>query len=160
MSKRNSQIWLTDFIIGVLIFLIVILIFYKYAYNLNEDPNKVSIELLMDAKSISNSLITTGSPENWNQTNVSIIGLTDGNQRLVQNKLDMFANISYSSIRTYLRTSYDFYLTLEYFNKTNIPINGSLGIGMAPNDADNLIRISRIVIYDSGLINMVVTIWQ
>ena len=114
----------------------------------------------MDAKTISSALITQGSPSDWNQTNVEIIGLTDGSQRLVQEKLDMFVNMTYSQARTKLRTPYDFYFYLEELDGTRILVDGKEGFGTESNGADNIVTMTRVVVYNSNLINMVVHVWQ
>lgn len=160
MNSRKSQVWYTDFMIGLLIFVIVIFIYYEYAHSLEQNPADTTLDFIMEAKSISSSLVTQGSPSDWNKSNVEIIGLTDGNQRLVQEKLDMFANMSYAETRQKFRTPYEYYFYLEDVNGSVIPINGEEGIGSNATNAKNLLSITRVVIYNSKLINMVVQVWQ
>jgi hypothetical protein len=160
MRLKKAQVWYTDFMIGILIFVIVIFIYYGYAHSINQDPGKSISELLMDSKAITSSLVTRGSPNDWNETNVEIIGLTDGNQRIVQEKLDMFAGMNYSYMRTKLRTPYDFYFYLEDVNGSRIDLNGSLFIGENSSDYDNMVSMRRIVIYESRLAGMVVNVWD
>ena len=143
-----------------MIFFIVVFIYYGYAYSFNQDPNEIISELVMDAKAISASLITQGSPNDWNLTNVQIIGLTDGNQRIMQNKIDMIGNFSYNNLSSILRTRYDYFIQLIELNGSIINISGKEGVGLAPYNEDNVIAITRIVVYDSRLISMVVKVWQ
>ena len=157
---KKAQVWYTDFMVGILIFVIVIFIYYEYANNFSQNPNSITSDLIMEAKAISTSLITQGAPIDWNQSNVNIIGLTDGNQRLIQEKLDMFANMSYYETRTKLRTPYDYYFYLEDVDGSIIQINGENGIGLEAADHENLISVTRVVIYNSKLISMVVQVWQ
>ncbi len=126
MKNKKAQIWYTDFMVGVLIFVIVIVLYYEYANNLNQDPDKLTSDLIMDAKSITSSLITEGYPTNWNQSNVQMIGLTDGNQRLVQEKIDVLAGMDYGEMKTKFRTSYEYYLFLEAVNGTRILLGGGI----------------------------------
>jgi hypothetical protein len=158
--NKKAQIWYTDFMLGILVFVVVIFVYYEYAYSIDQNPADITSDIMMDAKSISSSLITQGSPADWNQSTVKIIGLTDGEQRIVQEKLDMFANMTYAQTRTKLRTPYEFYIQFEELNGSIIQINGKDGIGLAANDTDNAVSISRIVVYDSKLTNMVVQVWQ
>jgi len=160
MKKKKSQVWFLDFMVGITIFLIVIAIYFKYANNLTEDPSKKNAELIMDAKSISSALVTKGAPNPWNQTTVNVIGLTDGRQRIEDNKLLLFSNISYSDAKLKLRTTYEYYFSLEYLNKTPILIDGKDGIGKAPLDVKNSVVIKRVLIYNSSLVNLVVNIWE
>jgi hypothetical protein len=159
--KKNGQVWYTDFMIGILIFVLVIFIYYAYAHNVTEDPSDISTDLVMEAKSISSSLVMQGSPSDWNKTNVEIIGLTNGDQRIVQEKLDAFANMTYSEIKTKLRTPYDYYIYFEDVDGNIVPIGDKDGIGLqSTNSTDNLVAITRIVIYNSELTGMVVHVWQ
>ena len=159
-KSKKGQVWYTDFMLGILIFVVVIFIYYEYAHSVTQDPGSIISELVMDAKTISSSLVTKGSPENWNKTNVEIIGLTDGEQRLVQEKLDMFANMTYGYAKTKLRTPYDFYFYIEDLNGTKISVGGKEGVGKNITDSDNIVSMTRVAIYDSRLINMVVQIWE
>jgi len=158
--NKKAQIWYTDFMIGILIFVIVVLIYYGYAHSISQDPGDITFDLLMDAKAISGSLATQGNPVDWNKTNVKIIGITNGNQRIVQEKLDMFSNMTYGESKSRLRTPYDFYFYLEELNGSLIEIDGEEGIGSKSDDADNVVSLTRVVIYNSRLINMVIQIWD
>ncbi len=158
--NKKAQVWFIDFMIGILIFVIVIFIYYGYAHNINQNPGEITSDLILDAKAISSSLITQGSPPNWNQSNVEIIGLTNGKQRIVQEKLDLLANITYSEARNKLRTPYNFYLQLKHLNGTVIPINSQPGFGQTPSDTENLASLTRVVVYNSKLTNLVIQVWE
>ena len=161
IHKKKAQIWYIDFMIGLMIFFIAVFIYYQYAYSFNQDPNDVLSDLVMETKTISSSLITQGSPNDWNQTNVQIIGLTDGNHRFVQNKLEIFENFSYNDSKEILRTHYDYYIQLKELNGSTILINGEEGIGLIQsNSSDHQIAITRIGVYNSRLISMVVQVWH
>ncbi|MBW2996247.1 hypothetical protein KY332_03030 [Candidatus Woesearchaeota archaeon] len=160
MEENKAQVWYTDFMIGIMIFFIVIMIYFAYAHNVSQDPNEITSELLMDAKAISSSLVTQGSPSDWNQSNVNVIGITDGDQRLVQEKLDMFVNMTYSQAKTKLRTPYDFYFYLEDLEGNRISLGENDWFGKNASNADNAVFITRVVVYESELINMVVNVWQ
>ena len=157
---KKSQIWYTDFIVGIFIFFIVILVYYGYAHSFNQNPSSTASDLLMDAKTISQSLVAQGFPSGWNQSDVQIIGLTDGNYRLNSTKLGIFADMEYSLLKARLRTSYEFYFYLEEVNGSRILINGKEGVGLPGENSKNLVSIIRVVIFNSRLINMVVNVWQ
>jgi hypothetical protein len=161
MNRKKAQVWYTDFMLGILIFVIVIFIYYGYAHSINQNPGDITSDLIMEAKSISNSLVTQGSPSDWNQSRVDVIGLTNGDQRLMQEKLDMFANMTYYQTKTKLRTPYDYYFYLEDINGSVIQIDGKNGLGLqSSNSTDNLVSITRIVVYNSKLTSMVVHVWK
>jgi len=161
---KKSQVWYTDFMIGIFIFSIVVIIFYTYAHNAEQDPKVIISDLSVDAKSISGSLVSEGYPSNWTSENVVVIGLTDGKQRIVPSKLYMFADMDYYHTKTMLRTNYEYYFYIEYMNRTKIDIPCPTGLckslGSDPNSSSNLISLSRIVVYDSKIVNMVVQLWQ
>ena len=144
-----------------MIFVIVIMIYYAYAHNVEQDASSTTSDLLMEAKRITSAFVKQGSPADWNQTNVNVIGLTDGEQRLVEEKLDMLANMTYEQIKSNLRTQYNFYFYLEDVDGSIIPINGGkTSIGLNGSSSDNLVSLARVVIYDSRLVGMVVHVWQ
>jgi len=157
---KKSQVWYTDFMIGIFIFSIIVVIFYTYAHSAEQDPKVIITDLSVDAKSISGSLVTEGYPSNWTLDNVVVIGLTDGKQRIVPSKLSMFADMDYYQTKTKLRTNYEYYFYLEYMNGTRIDIDGKDSLGLDPNSSSNLMSLSRIMVYDSKLVNMVVQLWQ
>ena len=159
-ARKRAQVWFSDFMIGMLIFTIVIVIYYEYAYTVDQSTSKITSEFLMDAKSISSSLVTQGSPPDWNEASVEMIGITDGNQRVVQSKLDEFADMNYTFIRSKLRTAYELYVFFEDLEGQRILIDGNEGIGLVPTNSDNLVALTRIVIYNSELVKMVVQVWQ
>ena len=158
--NKKAQIWYSDFMVGLLIFIIVVFVYYEFAYNFNEDPGEIIYELMMEAKSISSSLIGEGFPSNWSKDNVKIIGIGDGNHRSVEQKLSMFYDMTYLETRSKLRSIYNYYFHLEYLNGTIIIIDGKNGAGIEPLNQKNLATISRIIIYDSNLARMVVQVWQ
>lgn len=125
----KAQVWYTDFMVGVIIFVVVITLYFVYAHGLEQDPNTITTELLMDAKSISNNLVSAGSPVGWNQSDVQVIGLTDNSQRLVDDKVDMFFNISYIDARKSLRTSFDFFVSFEDLDGNPLYVDGFCGVG-------------------------------
>jgi hypothetical protein len=160
MKENKAQVWYTDFMVGVMIFFIVIIVYYTYAHGLESDPSKITSDLLIGAKAITGSLVKQGYPLDWNESNVIIIGLTDGKQRIVNEKLEMFADMNYSFIKSKIISSNDFYFFLEDLEGNRILINGKEGVGKEPVDYGNMVSLSRVVIYNSKLTSMVVQVWQ
>ena len=85
--KRKSQVWYTDFMIGLLIFVIALVMYYKFVVNLSEQDQSILNELISDSKMISSSLISGGFPENWNNGTVERIGITDNDYRIMQDNM-------------------------------------------------------------------------
>lgn len=152
--KKRAQVVSIDFAISLLIFLIVLFLFFKY-YAMTTDNSFIARELEIDANSISSSLMTRGYPLDWDASNVIIIGLTDGNYRIDQSKLQEFTSMDYQEARRLFKTSYDFYFFLE-------TASGAVSdqYGLAPADEDHLIRMTRYVINNSTPIKMVIYAWD
>lgn len=115
--------------------------------------------MVLDAKTISNSLMSEGYPSDWNTTNVGRIGLTNGNYRINQTKLENLANMDQTTTRSMLDTRFNYYIQLRKQDGTNITINGSNGIGTQATNTKRLVQITRVTIYNSIITKMVVQLW-
>jgi len=156
---KKAQIWYTDFMIAVLIFVIALVIYYEYITNLSLEDQIVIDELIADAKSISTSLVSGGNPYNWTNETVVRIGITDGNHRIDQAKIDIFSAMNYTKAHRLLGARFNYYIFFE--NSTNDRINITSGdaIGLVPSGYNKLIQITRILIYRHEIIKMQVQVW-
>jgi len=167
MSK--AQIWTIDLMGGVTIFLIVVVSFFVFTSNI-ADQNRSNVgEIYEDISVVSDSLLSEGSPSNWTIDNIKEVGITDGDHRLNTTKLQNIDSLSYSGLKSLLKTKYDYMVFFE--NKSNdiLNINGVDYIskpGLTKDnikgmeDPDDLVSIKRFLIYDSEIIMMVVYLWQ
>lgn len=149
-----------DFMIALLIFVIVIFIYYDFTFNLDEGEEDIIDDFILEGKLISSALVGSGYPNDWNKSNVEIIGLTNGNQRLDENKIQMFSNMSYVEMKQIFRTTQEFYVYFSYQNGTRINFYNKNGFGKEPNEQLDILSTTRIVIYNSTLIDMVVQVWH
>jgi len=155
-------------IIAVLIFSAAILIYYKTTTNLSDQDEELLDDLLIDAKSISNSLMSQGCPYNWIEDNVVRIGITNDN-RINETKLEQFSRIPYNDSRKLFGTAYDYYVYFRDRNNDIIPFNETLeGIGKPGVDSTNiqtvekpkkLVKVTRFVIKKSDIVKMVIYLW-
>ena len=76
-NSRKAQVWYTDFVVAVLIFAIALVIYFEYVNNLSKEEESNLNEMLMTAKLVSNNLMSSGYPNDWNQSNAEIIGIVD-----------------------------------------------------------------------------------
>lgn len=152
---KKAQVWYIDFAVGLLIFMVAITAYFSYAYSESVEQRGDMSELIIDAKMIATSLISKGYPYAWNSSNVTRIGLTDGNYRIQQGKLDAFNNFSYKNRSSLLGTTKDYYFYLEYPNGTKFNTLGWNG-----ENATQLVQVTRIVIYNSTPVRMVYHLWQ
>jgi hypothetical protein len=151
---KKSQVWFLDFIVGLMMFMIIIFVYYDYSNNLVEESESVWEEMMIDSKVISSSLMSTGYPPDWNQTNVARIGLLNSNYRINQTKVNNFVNMSYNETRGIFATRFDFYFFLQDTNNTEY-----FHAGLEPQEPKFLVQTTRLAIYNSSVYRMVIYIW-
>ncbi len=177
-NNTKAQIWYADFIIGVLIFIVVLVVFFVQLSNIEEKESSKINELLVEASRLSDSLLSSGSPDNWNKDDVIRIGVTNNNQRINETKWEELTLMNYSEIRSRLRAKKEFFFFLEDQTSCLIEINEKYGIGspkvevneqpcteqdnidLTQANPKNIIQISRIIIYNSEANKLVTYVWQ
>ena len=98
-KKKKAQIWSIDVIIGIIIFVSAVLLFFHFSIRSVEKQSNNIENIMLDAKVTSNQLVSIGYPSNWTKDNVIIIGLTDGKYNLSENKISEFK--TFSSTKNY-----------------------------------------------------------
>ena len=161
---KKAQIWGLDLVIAMIIFLGGVFLFYNYSINSAFGEEQSIEELTTNAKVMSSYLVSTGYPTNWNSSDVTLIGLTDGQNKLVKEKVDTFSSISlsdYSMARRLLSATNNFYVYFEDSQNSTIFIGNYSFIGKdySYDDPDNIIKIVRYVFYNSTIIKMVILVW-
>ncbi|MGV8162671.1 MAG: hypothetical protein ACP5N2_05060 [Candidatus Nanoarchaeia archaeon] len=163
--KAKGQIWTLDYIVGLLIFLATVFIAFILIRDLKLDSNNFG-HALKESNHISMNLINSGTPSNWNSSNVLIIGISENN-RINLTKLDEFDNLTYAKTKLLFQVTGEYVFYFE--NKTGI-INQSkcfrgydLGescILQIPPQADNIAKTERLVILNSNIVKMVIVVWN
>src|SRR3989338_6757363 len=92
--NKNAQMWFMDFVIGIIIFSLVLVTYYTYTTNISKQDVVVLNDLISDSKSVSSSLMLAGFPENWDNDTVQRIGVTGNNQKTNETKLRHLSDIS------------------------------------------------------------------
>jgi hypothetical protein len=164
ISTKKSQVWSLDLMVAIFIFLGALLLFYKYTVNAGTLGEGEENNLLMDAKLISSYLVSTGYPEQWTESNVSLIGLTDGDMRIIDWKVEQFSNIAladYTNSRRLLSAMNNYYVSFEDKHGNALNVNGIWGIGKnyTADNPDSLIKVERFLIYNSSIIKLKVHVW-
>ena len=77
---KKGQIWGMDIMIAVSIFLVALIVFLIYSLNQTTEAVEIIKDLEYNGKIISESLLSEGYPESWDNTNVVRIGLITNNQ--------------------------------------------------------------------------------
>ena len=167
----KSQVWTTDFIISIMLFIALFLLFGKTIFDLTNDSKEDIVPLITEGRAVSDSLISEGYPVNWNNATVSKIGLTADN-RIDASKISAFYSMNYSEAKRLFNTPYDFFVFLSDENNKLISVEGNYGFGnpainatqdnvtLSGVDFERLAKIDRIVIYDSKIVKMVVYLWD
>ncbi len=163
----KSQIWGLDAAIAFAIFMGGIIFFYKFSVDLSNSENTNINNLISSGTDITNLLLNSGYPPNWNLSNVIIIGLTDQGI-LNESKVYQFSLIEYQSTRSLLSTKYNYYVFFELLNDTQLNIGNVTGIGKSGVNSTNIlivenplnvIKIDRLVVYNATMIRMKLYIW-
>ncbi len=151
MKKRGkkAQAWGIDLSVAFMIFTFGIIIFFVYAVNSSNDAGETLDTLMYEGNVIADSVLSEGSPKNWDASNVITLGILSEN-KINNTKLENFYYLSlsdYDKTKSLFNTRFDYYFYLSQ----NITINGSEveGIGMSPLNEKNLVKVTRFTIYEN-----------
>ena len=130
------------------------------------------------ASDIAEKLVRTqGIPNNWNENNVASIGLADEPRVLNMGKISMFVDLmneskpssnpkcagdsNYNCSKSLLGVGkYEFYITIENLDGTNISINNTpVKAGRYPVDETDKLTITRPSIVNNTIVQMKLTLW-
>ncbi len=175
LTVSKGQVWYTDFIIGTIILLTMVVVFFISMHNLEETRETHAGTLIREGSTITDSLTTSGLPNAWTNDTVVQLGVVD-NQRVNLAQLDAYKNVTYANQRRLLRTVADFVFFFEQRDgciiaRNNTRLYGSpemttpniscVTAGMIDTSiAGNLIPITRYVLYDSDPVRMVTYVWN
>lgn len=158
--NKGGQMWGFDLMMATVIFIVAIIIFYLYTLNASEEAKANIDRLSYEGDIIADALLLEGTPKNW--TNETVISPGILSKSIVnQTKLELFYNLSrydYNKTKLLLNTKYDYYI---YLSESMI-LNGEQvsGIGKAPTNQKNLIKIERITVYKDKPIKLIIEVWE
>jgi len=160
MNKKRGQAWGFDLIIGAVLFIIGVIGFYFFAINSQQEQSNKLEELNYASSTVADNLLSEGLPGNWNSSSVIRIGITTEN-KINQTKLDQFYNLSvqdYQLTKSLFNTNKEYYLIF----KTAVTINNEqvTAIGRAPQNQSNLIKQTRLSVYQDKPITIEVYSWD
>lgn len=155
LNKKKAQIWYLDFMVGLIIFTIMVVVYYQFSSNFSEEFESDWEEMMVDSKSISSSLMSSGVPSNWTEDNITLLGITDGKYRINDTKLEQFGNMSYIEAKNKFRTRFDFYFFLE--DEEGIKYHE---VGLNSTDSKFLVATTRFVIHNSSIKRAVIHLWR
>jgi len=167
IRNKNGQVWTTDFIIGLLLFILVALLTIKVAFSMY--PTQDHIIVYRDAVHLSDAILSRGYPLNWTAADVILPGIANNN-RINNTQLLAYKSLEYGKAKTLLHVTSDYIFFIH--NDTNIINTGQCVYGYnLTTDAncepmlntieyDNLAKIDRMVIYNSTVVIMTVYAWN
>ena len=133
---------------------------YLYSYQLASRGERQLDNMNVVGERLANTLLSPGTPENWNRNTVTSIGiLADGT--INQTKLEEWYALTvedYNATKRNFRTEYEYYVNFTQ----PIIINGTQiqGIGLSPLNAQHLIKISRFSVYRNNPVTIKILIWN
>jgi len=168
--STKAQTWYLDFVVGVFIFMVCIVLYYKFVPNLESQEVESLKDTYYEAATLADSLMTEGYPANWTTQDVQRIGLI-GSRGINRSKVLMFGNLSYGKTKDLLNLRSDYAVTFTWLNNTRLNIsnrsvighpaaeliNGKLSVNRDYND---LVSLSRMALYNRSIVRMVVYAWR
>ena len=159
-KMKRGQAWGLDLMMASFLFIGGILVVYIYSLNLSDQTEETLSQLKYDGTTVADSLLSEGTPRNWQAGNVEKIGLLNGG-RINETKLELFYNLS---ITSYQKTKILFGVNSNYYVIFSEPLaigaSSVDGIGSAPANPKNLIKITRIAIYKEKPTNIDILQWS
>lgn len=160
---KKAQSWYVDYAISLAVFALGLLILFQYIPNLSDDNID---ELSLDARILSDSILSEGIPSDWdNETLVKIGLLTNGS--IDSNKWIELKDVEYSKALSILPISSDFVIFFESEN-TLLGIGGEKYYGKENANSTNInelfnpteiVSVQRLVTYNGKIIIMNVRAW-
>ena len=167
IHHKKSQAWGIDLMTASAIFFVALVVFFIFSINQTGEARSIVEDLLYDGKVVSNSILSSGFPDDWTEGDVVRIGITSDN-KINDTKLENFYNLAqtdYARTKSIFSIKYDYYFFLE----DNMTIDSELvdGIGKPGTSrtniipkSKNLIKITRFTIYGEKPTTAYIYIWE
>jgi hypothetical protein len=168
-KNKNGQVWTLDFMIGLVLFILMIIISVKIIFDMY--PSQDNMIVYRDAIYLSDNLLSEGYPSNWSENinNLILPGIAKNN-RINNTKLSQFKDLDYNHVKTLMHVTSDYVFFIH--NSTNIINTGQCVYGyplttdinctpiLTTNNYENLVRVDRIILYNSTVMMMTIYAWH
>ena len=165
---KRGQVFTLDFFIGLFAFITLLVIGFTQLFNVL--PSSDFKDLYSDATYLSNVLVDSGYPMDWNATDVILPGIAD-NHRVNVSKLKEYKSMSYvnSKLKLHITSEYAFFFKnmTDYINISDCTYGYPIGVkaGTCEPDLDsitykNLVKTQRLLAYDGNIVTMVIYTWR
>jgi hypothetical protein len=163
---KKGQASTTDFIVGLVLLIVGVLVGLTFIINLQPPSNFSSVK--QEALTAGDYLVSEGFPRQWTNETVIRIGLFSDDQ-LDENKVKELHLLSYPRLRSLLTINTQIYGYFEDNNGIIDIVNCGFGSPQVLVDAhcnpdipsaNNVVKITRFVAYNNSIIRMVVITWD
>ncbi len=153
-SNRIGQIFTTDFVISIFLFLVLVNASYLLWIEAHNQQTGLSEERLLQQQSHHSASIlarTPGYPANWTVDDVKIIGLAEPDHVLQEQKMIQLNDMSTDEIRQGLGYSSETNFVINVTNETGtMQAEGNEFVwGTPPTDADDIATAERPVLVNA-----------
>ena len=148
----RAELFSTDFIVSIILFLSIVVIVGFYYGNLQNDIYQQYVRDDMYRKAINAAdllVVSSGSPKYWDATNVEVIGLNDEG-KINLTKFSELKNLDHQTVRQMMGTGiYNLNISLKdetgnFIKEDDIVYT----FGLPLTNAKNIISIKRLAIAD------------
>jgi hypothetical protein len=172
---KKAQIWYFDLILGLTIFILMLVVVFRYSSVKFLDKQTEDISVAEDAQRLSEALVSTGIPTNWTQDDAISLGVLSDTSTIDLMKVERLKNYTisnYDKTRFLTGIKSDYLLHFETANNFILNLTNQSYIGKPGlTDADvlsinpeNKIILVRYIVYrhDSiaEIIAMKFLVWQ
>ena len=153
LMQKRAQAGGFDLMVAVIIFTFGIVVFFIYSINQPAEAKETLEKLSYDGKIITDSILSEGYPENWDENNVIKTGILTDN-KINQTKLDRFYSLTqtdYQKTKQLFNTIYDYYFFLDEdmtINSLEVEGIGKSGTTRDNINSENIVKITRFVVYE------------
>ncbi len=164
-----GQAWGFDLLTAVTLFFIGIIIFFMYSINYPKEGQQ-EIELLQyESEYIGETLLSEGYPADWTIGNVGKIGIVNDG-KINETKLERFYNLAnnavnsagYDQAKSIFDTEYEFFMNFStpiIIGASAIP-EGGIGRDFVGENSENLLKTTRITIYQNNPVTLNLYLWN
>ena len=163
--SKKGQVVILDLIIALIIFLMtVIFILATYSFNVSRLDRDIRYNsLAIESFEILDFLVKSGGyPNDWNITNVKIIGLASGDRRLSTIKIQQFAQLNYTPTKELLGIAgKEFFLQIRSLDNINL-----FEAGVSPlenntcNEKYESITLRRAAFWEGQRVTVYFSLWN
>jgi hypothetical protein len=144
---KKSQIWYFDLILGISIFVLILAFAFQFiSHNYMYQGKEINL-VLMESEKLSSNLMSSGIPENWNVSNVIIMGVLDSGI-INETKLTLFYNITndnYELAQQILGIKSDYLIYFKDKDDKLVNVINQSYIGKSGYTNDTIIDTSEII---------------